>query len=106
MNPPVRDARHRDALWEAIKSGLVDVLGSDHAPHTLEEKAKPYPQSPSGMTGVQTLVPMMLNHVNTGQACRLNALSISPPTDRSAFSASPARAALPKAMTRISPSST
>ncbi|MDE2385579.1 MAG: dihydroorotase [Alphaproteobacteria bacterium] len=67
MNPPVRDARHRDALWEAVTSGLVDVLGSDHAPHTLEEKAKPYPQSPSGMTGVQTLVPIMLNHVNEGR---------------------------------------
>jgi dihydroorotase len=67
MNPPVREARHRDALWKAIASGLVDVLGSDHAPHTLDEKSKPYPQSPSGMTGVQTLVPMMLNHVNAGK---------------------------------------
>jgi dihydroorotase len=67
MNPPVRDASHRDALWRAIQSGLVDVLGSDHAPHTLEEKAKPYPQSPSGMTGVQTLVPVMLDHVNKGK---------------------------------------
>jgi dihydroorotase len=64
MNPPVRDKRHREALWQAIVSGLVDVLGSDHAPHTLEEKSKPYPQSPSGMTGVQTLVPIMLDHVN------------------------------------------
>lgn len=67
MNPPVRDSHHRDALWKAINSGLVDVLGSDHAPHTLEEKAKPYPQSPSGMTGVQTLVPIMLDHVNKGR---------------------------------------
>jgi dihydroorotase len=67
MNPPVREARHREALWHAIRFGLVDVLGSDHAPHTLEEKAKPYPQSPSGMTGVQTLVPVMLNHVNNGK---------------------------------------
>jgi dihydroorotase len=67
MNPPVREMRHRDALWKAIASGLVDVLGSDHAPHTLEEKAKPYPQSPSGMTGVQTLVPIMLDHVNAGR---------------------------------------
>ncbi len=66
MNPPVREKHHRDALWRAINSGLVDVLGSDHAPHTLEEKAKPYPQSPSGMTGVQTLVPIMLDHVNKG----------------------------------------
>ena len=67
MNPPVREKHHRDALWHAINSGLVDVLGSDHAPHSLEEKAKPYPSSPSGMTGVQTLVPMMLNHVNNGK---------------------------------------
>jgi dihydroorotase len=67
MNPPVRDKHHREALWAAIASGLVDVLGSDHAPHTLEEKAKPYPESPSGMTGVQTLVPIMLNHVNEGR---------------------------------------
>ena len=67
MNPPVRDAHHRDALWQALASGIVDILGSDHAPHTLEEKAKPYPQSPSGMTGVQTLVPVMLDHVNKGR---------------------------------------
>ena len=67
MNPPLRDARHRDALWAAVASGLVDVLGSDHAPHTLEEKARPYPDSPSGMPGVQTLVPVMLDHVNHGR---------------------------------------
>ncbi len=67
MNPPVRESHHRDALWVAINNGLIDVLGSDHAPHTLEEKAKPYPSSPSGMTGVQTLVPVMLNHVNEGR---------------------------------------
>ncbi|HRQ05916.1 MAG TPA: dihydroorotase [Nitrosomonas halophila] len=64
MNPPVRDRRHQDALWQAVRTGVVDVLGSDHAPHTLEEKARPYPQSPSGMTGVQTLLPIMLNHVH------------------------------------------
>ena len=67
MNPPVREARHRDALWWGIAQGVADVLGSDHAPHTLEEKAKPYPNSPSGMTGVQTLVPLMLDHVNAGR---------------------------------------
>lgn len=67
MNPPVRGKEHREALWHAITSGLVDVLGSDHAPHTLEEKDKPYPASPSGMPGVQTLVPVMLNHVNNGK---------------------------------------
>lgn len=67
MNPPVRDARHRDGVWHGIDQGIVDVLGSDHAPHTLDEKAKPYPASPSGMTGVQTLVPIMLDHVNAGK---------------------------------------
>lgn len=67
MNPPVRDARHRDGIWFGIEQGIVDVLGSDHAPHTLEEKAKPYPASPSGMTGVQTLVPVMLDHVAKGK---------------------------------------
>ncbi len=67
MNPPVRDARHRDGVWRGISQGIVDVLGSDHAPHTLEEKAKPYPASPSGMPGVQTLVPIMLDHVNAGR---------------------------------------
>ncbi|WP_164779947.1 dihydroorotase [Mesorhizobium sp. M7A.F.Ca.US.011.01.1.1] len=67
MNPPVRAARHRDGVWHGIAQGVVDVLGSDHAPHTLAEKAKPYPASPSGMTGVQTLVPIMLDHVNAGR---------------------------------------
>lgn len=67
MNPPVRAARHRVGVWKGIGQGIVDVLGSDHAPHTLEEKAKAYPASPSGMTGVQTLVPIMLDHVNAGR---------------------------------------
>ncbi len=67
MNPPIRGVHHRDALWRAIANGVVDVLGSDHAPHTREEKDRPYPQSPSGMTGVQTLVPVMLDHVSQGR---------------------------------------
>jgi len=67
MNPPVRDAAHQAALWEGIRNGTVDCLGSDHAPHLLEEKSLPYPQSPSGMTGVQTLLPIMLNHVHHGR---------------------------------------
>src|SRR3982074_1153839 len=67
MNPPVRDASHRAGIWRGIEQGVIDVLGSDHAPHTLEEKAKTYPASPSGMTGVQTLVPIMLDHVNAGR---------------------------------------
>ena len=67
MNPPVRDARHRAAIWDALQKGVVDVLGSDHAPHTREEKEHAYPDSHSGMTGVQTLVPIMLDHVNAGK---------------------------------------
>ncbi|MBS0268745.1 MAG: dihydroorotase [Proteobacteria bacterium] len=67
MNPPVRDARHRTAIWAALQSGVVDILGSDHAPHTREEKDHVYPDTHSGMTGVQTLVPIMLDHVNAGR---------------------------------------
>ncbi|WP_417821231.1 dihydroorotase [Terasakiella sp.] len=67
MNPPIRSQHHVDALWEAVNQGVVDCIGSDHAPHTLEEKAAAYPNSPSGMTGVQTLVPIMLNHVHQGR---------------------------------------
>ena len=67
MNPPIREAHHRAGLWRGVAMGVADVLGSDHAPHTLEEKARPYPASPSGMPGVQTLVPVMLNHVAEGR---------------------------------------
>jgi dihydroorotase len=67
QNPPIREKRHQDALWRAISDGTVDILASDHAPHTLEEKAKPYPASPSGTPGVQTLLPIMLNHVHEGR---------------------------------------
>ena len=67
MNPPVRDAIHRAGLWDGVAQGVADILGSDHAPHTAQEKAEPYPQSPSGMTGVQTLVPIMLDHVAAGR---------------------------------------
>ena len=68
MNPPIRSQEHVDALWLwGMQQGVADVLGSDHAPHTKEEKAKPYPASPSGMPGVQTLVPLMLTHVANGR---------------------------------------
>jgi dihydroorotase len=67
MNPPLRDRYHRERLWWGLERGVVDVLGSDHAPHTLEEKSKSYPATPSGMPGVQTLVPVMLDHVNAGR---------------------------------------
>ena len=64
MNPPIRDKYHNEGLWKGIQNKTVDVIGSDHAPHTLEQKQKSYPKSPSGMTGVQTLLPIMLNFVN------------------------------------------
>lgn len=67
MNPPVRDAAHRAALWQAVANGLIDAIGSDHAPHTRAEKDGVYPQTPSGMPGVQTLVPVLLTHVAEGR---------------------------------------
>jgi dihydroorotase len=64
MNPPIRDKSHNIGLWKGIEKRIVDVIGSDHAPHTLEEKKKKYPNCPSGMTGVQTILPIMLDFVN------------------------------------------
>ncbi len=66
MNPPVRDRRHRDALREALADGTIACIGSDHAPHTLEEKARPYPESPSGIPGVQTILGLLLTAVQDG----------------------------------------
>jgi dihydroorotase len=67
LNPPIRDAAHREGLWRGLSDGVIDSIGSDHSPHTREEKAHPYPKTHSGMTGVQTLVPIMLDHVNAGR---------------------------------------
>jgi dihydroorotase len=67
MNPPIRSGAHRDGLWHWLNQGVPDVLGSDHAPHRTEEKAQEYPASPSGMPGVQTLLPLMLDHVANGR---------------------------------------
>jgi dihydroorotase len=67
LNPPIRDASHRDGIWQGIAQGVIDTIGSDHSPHTREEKAHPYPKTHSGMPGVQTLVPLMLDHVNAGR---------------------------------------
>ncbi|WP_315761109.1 dihydroorotase [Sphingomonas sp. Y38-1Y] len=67
MNPPIRSGAHRDGLWHWMGQGVPDVIGSDHAPHTIEEKERAYPASPSGMPGVQTLLPLMLNHVAEGR---------------------------------------
>ncbi|MDE0150934.1 MAG: dihydroorotase [Bdellovibrionales bacterium] len=67
MNPPIRSSRHFKALWKGVQNGTVDIIGSDHAPHTLEEKNKIYPNTPSGMPGVQTLLPLLLNHRHQGK---------------------------------------
>jgi dihydroorotase len=64
MNPPIRKKEHYDRLWTAVKNSIVDILGSDHAPHSKEDKSKKYPASPSGMPGVQTILPIMLHHIN------------------------------------------
>lgn len=67
VNPPIREKIHQEALWFGINNNIIDVISSDHAPHTKEEKMKVYPSSPSGMPGTQTLLPVMLNHVNQGR---------------------------------------
>ena len=67
MNPPLRSKEHYDRLWVAIKNNIVDVLGSDHAPHLKANKDKVYPETPSGMPGVQTIFPVMIDHVNNGK---------------------------------------
>jgi dihydroorotase len=76
MNPPIREAAHRSGLWAGVAQGVIDVIGSDHAPHTLEEKEQPYPASPSGMPGVQTLVPIMLNHLAEGRLSLLRLVDL------------------------------
>jgi dihydroorotase len=67
MNPPIRSGAHRDGIWHWLNQGVPDVIGSDHAPHTKQEKARTYPASPSGMPGVQTLLPLLLDHVANGR---------------------------------------
>ena len=67
QNPPIREKHHQDALWRAIDDGTVDIVASDHAPHTLEEKGGIYPNTPSGTPGVQTLLPIMLDHASNGK---------------------------------------
>ena len=67
MNPPIRGARHREAAWQAIRDGTVDTVGSDHAPHSAASKRLPWPDTAAGLTGIQTLVPVMLDHVNAGR---------------------------------------
>ena len=67
MNPPIRGARHVAAAWAAVRDGRVDTIGSDHAPHSHAAKARPWPETAAGLTGVQTLLPVMLDHVAAGR---------------------------------------
>ena len=76
MNPPIRDEGHRQGLWWGLDQGVVDIIGSDHAPHTQKEKAETYPSSPSGMPGVQTLLPIMLDHVANGRLSLLRLMDL------------------------------
>lgn len=67
MNPPIRGRHHHEAAWRAIADGTVDTVGSDHAPHARARKELPWPETAAGLTGVQTIVPVMLDHVNAGR---------------------------------------
>src|SRR3546814_20085142 len=80
MNPPIREARHREALWEAVRLGIADVVGSHHAPHSREAEAAHDPRPPSGMHGVHTLLPLLLDHLNSGKHPH-NPLVQHPPPD-------------------------
>lgn len=85
MNPPVRSHAHRLGLWRALRDGVVDIIGSDHAPHTKREKSRPYPDSPAGMPGVQTLLPVMLDHVNAGRLSLARLVSLTSHRPRQIF---------------------
>ena len=76
MNPPIRGQAHQDAAWKAINDGTVDTVGSDHAPHPRDKKLLPWPECPAGLTGVQTLVPIMLDHVNAGRLSLLRMVDL------------------------------
>ena len=76
MNPPIRDARHLEAAWAAVRDGTVDTVGSDHAPHARAAKLRPWPDCAAGLTGVQTLVPVMLDHVAAGRLSLLRMVDL------------------------------
>jgi dihydroorotase len=67
MNPPLRDPRDNEILWQALLDGVIDFIATDHAPHTLAEKAQDYPNTPSGMPGVETSLPLMLTQAVQGR---------------------------------------
>jgi dihydroorotase len=67
MNPPLRSHRDNEILWQALLDGVIDFIATDHAPHTLAEKAQGYPNTPSGMPGVETSLPLMLTQAVEGR---------------------------------------
>ena len=67
MNPPLREPRDNEILWQALLDGVIDFIATDHAPHTLAEKAQTYPNTPSGMPGVETSLPLMLTQAVEGR---------------------------------------
>ena len=67
MNPPLREPRDNEILWQALRDGVIDFIATDHAPHTLAEKAQTYPNTPSGMPGVETSLPLMLTQAVEGR---------------------------------------
>jgi len=100
INPADPRRLHRDGLWRGIGQGIVDTLGSDHSPHTIAEKSQAYPKAHSGITGTQTYVPNMLDHVNAGRLSLLRFVDLSSAGPARLF-ALPARAASPSATTPI-----
>ncbi|MGK7883322.1 MAG: dihydroorotase, partial [Crocosphaera sp.] len=74
MNPPLRSPENNQILWKALLDGVIDFIATDHAPHTLEEKGKAYPNSPSGMPGVETSLPLMLTQAMAGK-CSVSQVS-------------------------------
>ena len=67
MNPSLKTREDNEALWQALRDGRLQVIATDHAPHTLEEKQRPYPQSPSGLPAVENSLPLMLDQVHRGR---------------------------------------
>lgn len=67
MNPSIKTAEDNEQLWTALQEGAIQVIATDHAPHTMEEKQQPYPKSPSGLPAVENSLALMLNQVNEGR---------------------------------------
>ncbi|WP_437192281.1 dihydroorotase [Planctomicrobium sp. SH527] len=66
MNPSIKLASDNDVIWQGLRDGVIEVIATDHAPHTLEEKAQPYPKSPSGLPAVENSLALMLDACNRG----------------------------------------